>query len=105
MQRPTQNFHELPTSLARLFQEYDFETMDVNLHANVIMERVLEYGTWDELHWLFHHSGLTPIIEYLQQYGHRRLSKLAFNYWRKLLQIENYREAPFAEIRDDIWRF
>ena len=27
-----------------------------------------------------------------------------FNYWCKLLEIKNYRQAPFAEIRGDVWR-
>lgn len=104
MPNSTQKSNSLPTSLARLFQELDFESMDVKLHANTIIERTLEMGTWEELHWLFHHYGIKRIIEYIQRYGHRRLTKIAFNYWCKLLEIRNYRPAPFAEIRDDIWR-
>ncbi|MBD3287949.1 hypothetical protein GF337_04025 [candidate division KSB1 bacterium] len=92
-----------PTSLSRLFQEYDFERMDVRQHANIIIERTLEMGNWEELHWLFHHYGIQRITEYLKQLGSRRLSKMTFNYWIKLLQIKEYRPAPFAEIRDKLW--
>jgi len=104
MQDSTQKSNSIPSSLARLFQEYDFESMDDNLHANTIIERTLEMGIWEELHWLFHHYGLIRIIEYIQRYGHRRLSKITFNYWCKLLEIRNYRQAPFGDIRDDVWR-
>ena len=104
MRDSIQKSNSIPSSLTRLFQEYDFESMDVNLHANPIIERTLEMGTWEELHWLFHHYRLKPIIEYIQRYGHRRLSKMTFNYWCKLLEIKDYRQAPFAEIRDDVWR-
>lgn len=104
MQMSNQNSNGIPPSLVRLFQEYEFESMDVNLHANTIIERTLELGTWEELHWLFHHYGIKRIVEYIQRYGHRRLSKMTFNYWCKLLEIENYRQAPFAEIREDVWR-
>jgi hypothetical protein len=104
MRNSVQESNSILSSLARLFQEYDFESMDVNSHAKIIIERTLEMGTWEELHWLFHHYGIKRIVEYIQRYGHRRLSKMTFNYWCKLLEIKNYRRAPFAEIRDDVWR-
>ncbi|MDW7679619.1 MAG: hypothetical protein SCK70_03595 [bacterium] len=94
----------IPESFARFFQEYDFGRMDVDLHANTIIERTLELGDWDELHWLFHHYGVMRIVEYLKQLGERRLTKITFHYWRKLLEIEEYRRAPFAEIWEKIWR-
>ena len=104
MENPTLKPNIIPASLARLFQDYEFESMDVNVHANTIIERTLEMGTWEELHWLFHHYGIQRIIEYIQRYAHRRLSKMAFNYWCKLLKIKEYRRAPFGEIRKDVWR-
>lgn len=104
MESTTRSNSIIPKSFARFFQEYDFESIDVNLHANTIIERTLEYGTWEELHWVFHHYGVPRIIEYLRQLGDRRLSKITFNYWRKLLQIREYRRAPFGEIREEVWR-
>ena len=104
MEKATQKINQILPSLARLFQGYDFEGMDVQLHANTIIERTLELGTWEELHWLFHHYGVPRIIEYLKRLGSRRLSKMTFNYWIKLLNITEFRQAPFAAIRNDIWR-
>jgi len=104
MDSSTQKTHNIPARLARLFQEYDFESMDVNVHANPIIERTLEMGNWEELRWLFQTYGVKQIIEYIQRYGHRRLSKMAFNYWCKLLKIKEYRCAPYEEIRADVWR-
>lgn len=104
MDRDTPIPKDIPASLARLFQEYDFASMDVNLHANTIIERTLELGTWEELRWLFHFYGLKRIVEYLKKLGDRRLSKVTLNYWVKLLQVKEYRQAPFAEIRNEIWR-
>jgi len=93
----------IPVSTHCLFQEYDSASLDINTHASVIIERILETGTWEELHWLFHTYGVQPIIDYLSQLGHRRLSPVAFNYWCKLLKIDNYQVAPFHEIRKDLW--
>jgi len=104
MQNLTPQANNIPAALERLFQEYEFKKMDVNSYANTIIERTLELGSWEELHWLFHYYGLPRIIEYLKQLGDRRLSKITFNYWRKLLQIKEYRRAPFGEICTDIWR-
>jgi len=93
----------IPASLSRLFQEYDVTSLDIDAHASIIIERTLEMGTWEELCWLFRTYGVQPIIEYLTRLGHRRLSPVTFNYWRKLLKIEKYQVAPFHEVRKDIW--
>lgn len=61
-------------------------------------------GNWDELRWLFQTYGIPRIKNYLKRLGHRRLSPMTFNYWRKLLGVKKYRQAPFAKIRKDVWR-
>jgi hypothetical protein len=35
-----------------LFPEYDFQTIDVESHKWVIIERILERGSWDQARWL-----------------------------------------------------
>ena len=50
MQVPAKTMSTIPTSLARLFQEYEFESIDIDLYAHTIIERTLEMGTWEELH-------------------------------------------------------
>jgi len=103
MQLSTHTNKNIPSSLSRLFQDYDLESIDINSHVNTIMERTLEMGTWEELHWLFHNYGVQRIVEYLRQFGHRRLSKITFNYWQRLLDIRDYRPSPWLGIRNDIW--
>jgi hypothetical protein len=46
-------YNSLPTDTAWLFPEYEFETMGLESHAGVIIERILERGTWAQLRWLF----------------------------------------------------
>ena len=95
---------KIPDSLSRLFQEYQFEEMDIHTHSNTIIERTLENGTWEELYWLFHTFGIKQIAEYLSEFGHRRLSKITFNYWQTLLQVKSYKISPWQKIRDDVWQ-
>ena len=43
----------LPDSTAWHFLEYEFESVGLDSHSGVIMERVLDRGTWDQVRWLF----------------------------------------------------
>jgi hypothetical protein len=50
---------DIPNGLRPHFQEYDPRTLDLERDANLIIQRTLEYGTWDEVRWLFGtYSGL-----------------------------------------------
>jgi hypothetical protein len=49
--------NSLPTDTAWLFPEYEFETMGLESHVGVIIERILERGTWAQLRWMFAHYG------------------------------------------------
>ena len=43
----------LPISLQPYFQEYDLAALRLRRDANLIIQRTLEFGTWDEIRWLF----------------------------------------------------
>jgi hypothetical protein len=47
-------------SIAWLFPEYRFESTDAETHESVVIERVLERGTWPELRWLFDYLWREP---------------------------------------------
>jgi hypothetical protein len=49
----TATLGDIPSGLRPHFQEYDPRTLDLDRDANLIMQRTLEYGTWDEVRWLF----------------------------------------------------
>ena len=93
------NTNVTPASIARLLQEYKFENVGIDSYASILIERTLELGNWDELRWLFNTYGIKRIGEYTKKLGHRRSTPVTFNYWRKLLGIEEYCRAPFEEIR------
>jgi hypothetical protein len=88
--------HKLLTSIAGLFPEYRFESMDAETHESVIIERVLERGTWAELRWLFDCYGETPIANWLRRHGFRLLSRRSFALWRLVLGIEEYVAPTWA---------
>jgi len=95
----------LPVSISWLFPEYDFESMDPEQHAAVVIERVLERGAWAEVRWLFAHYGERRVAEWVRRHGFRLLSKRSFALWRLALGISDF-EAPTWAVEAkamDIW--
>jgi hypothetical protein len=93
----------IPTGLAPFFQEYDLRQLDLDRDANLIMERVLEHGTWDELRWLFAVYGKAQICRFVQEHGERWLAPVTFCYWRKLLGIRRWQHSPFQTAQGEVW--
>jgi len=94
---------DIPSGLRPYFQEYDPRTLDLDHDANLIIQRTLEYGTWDEVRWLFGVYGGSQIGTFVQERGERLLSRVIFNYWRKLLRIRDWRRSPFPTARGEVW--
>ena len=94
---------DIPPGLWPHFQEYDVQSLDLQRDANLIIQRTLEYGTWDELRWLFRRYGVQRIRAFLRQWGERQLSRVTFNYWRKLLGVRRWRRSPFSIAKGELW--
>jgi len=93
----------IPSGLWPHFQEYDVRILDLDRDANLIIQRTLEYGTWDEVRWLFGAYGGPRIRTFVRQRGARLLSRVTFNYWRKLLEIRHWRRSPFPTAKGEVW--
>ncbi len=94
---------EIPDRLKPHFQEYDFEQLDLARDANLIIHRVLEFGTWDEIRWLFQQYGAKRIRLFVRKHGERWLKPVSFNYWRKLLRIRRWAISPFPTPKGELW--
>ena len=57
---------ELPVTTAWLFPEYDFAAIEPEGYADVIIERILERGAWNELRWLFARYGELRVREWVR---------------------------------------
>jgi hypothetical protein len=87
----------LPQSSAWLFPEYDFAQMEPDEHASVVIERVLNRGSWNEIRWLIEHYGKRGVAQWIRQHGYRRLDRRAFEYWRWMLGVKRYRVPPWEK--------
>lgn len=95
----------LPASMAWLFPEYDWATLDVERHSGVIIERLLERGTWQQLRWLFSIYGEARVAEWVRRHGFRLLSRRSFALWRLALGVDDFCAPDWArEARSaDVW--
>lgn len=89
----------LPQSSAWLFPEYDFARMNADRYENVVIERILDRGSWAEIRWLLEYYGKRDIAKWVRAHGYRRLDLRAFNYWRNMLGIKRYKVPPWAKAR------
>jgi len=92
----TRLIEDLPATAAWLFPEYDFAEMDSERYAGVIIERVLERGSWAELRWLFACYGQSRVAEWVRQHGFRLLSKRSFALWRLVLDVDDFVAPAWA---------
>lgn len=92
-----------PDSLAPLFQEYDLQRLDLERDASLIIERTLEGGSQAEVQWLFQRYGEDRVREAVRDRGARHLSARAFNFWRLVLDVDDWRPHPWPEMADALW--
>ncbi|MBI5822775.1 MAG: hypothetical protein HZB18_02015 [Chloroflexi bacterium] len=102
MHRPLSS-PQIPIGLKPYFQEYDLARLDIARDANLIIQRILEFGTWDEIRWAFDIYHSKRIRLFLREYGERWLKPVTFNYWRKLLGIRRWRKSPFSTTKGELW--
>jgi uncharacterized protein DUF6922 len=95
---------QIPRGLKPYFQEYDVKRLDIVRDANLIIQRVLEFGTWEEIRWLFETYRSKRIRLFLRQHGERWLKPVTFTYWRKLLGIRRWRKSPFPTAGGELWK-
>jgi hypothetical protein len=60
---------QIPERLKPYFQEYDTEQLDFKQDANLVIQRALEFGTWDEIRWVFEFYGVKRIRLFVRQHG------------------------------------
>jgi hypothetical protein len=92
----------MPADMAWLFPEYAFDAMDIETHRGIIIERVLERGSWEQTRWLFATYDEAAVAQWVSKHGFRLLSKRSFALWRLALDVETF-EAPEWAIAAKKW--
>jgi hypothetical protein len=95
--------NQIPVGLKPHFQEYDTSQLDFRRDANLIIQRALEFGTWDEIRLLFKTYGSRRIRLFLREHGQLWLKPVTFHYWRKLFGIRVWKTSPFPTAKGELW--
>lgn len=99
------SYANIPSGLWPHFQEYDPHHLDRDDDAELIIQRTLEYGTWEEIRWLLASYGVQRIRDFVEMRGERMLSAMTFTFWRKLLGVKRWHRSPFVKEAKQVWPF
>ena len=78
----------IPPSLSSVLWSYNLEKLDLEKHKRLIITQVLNYGTWEEVKWLFSVYGEGEIRETLLNPIRGSWWPKVLNFWLTLLEIE-----------------
>ena len=62
----------------------------------MIIERLLDRGTWEQSRWLFAALGKEQVAEWVRKHGFRLLTRRSFALWRLALDIQEYQAPEWA---------
>ncbi|GAB4481365.1 MAG: hypothetical protein OHK0031_03190 [Anaerolineales bacterium] len=94
---------QIPSHLQPFFEEYDTAQLESARDANLVMQRTLEFGTWEEIRWLFDLYGVRKIRAFLRAHGQRLLKPATFNYWRRLLGLRTWKTLQIPTAKSELW--
>lgn len=72
---------QIPATAKPFFQEYNFDFLDVDQHAALIIERILAYGNRAEVRWLLETYGRDQISGWVIQSGMSNLPQRRYHLW------------------------
>jgi hypothetical protein len=79
----------LPQHLHPLFWDVDPSAVDPAQQRPLVLDRVLEYGTLENVRWAEQVYGLNGIRDYFLARGCRVLSRKTQAFWRTVLELPN----------------
>ena len=72
---------KIPEFVFPVFWEYDPGSIDVFKHADLIIGRIMERGTWASMLWLWETYSEKKLVSFLEKRGRRVLPPRELNYW------------------------
>ena len=98
---------KLPEFLFSLFWEYDPKTLDVIAHADAIIGRVMERGSWAAMLWLRKTYSKKRLASFLEKRGVRTLPPRELNYWAFIVGVSRKKRGQWLEKtkgKSDVWK-
>lgn len=81
---------KLPKWLQSVLWSYDISEMDIKTDKDLIIQQVLNYGTMEEIQWLFKVYTLRDIKNVLNNPSRGSWDSRVLNYWTKIFKIKTH---------------
>ncbi len=82
----------LPQQLSpSLFWDVKVEQLDLQLHAGYIIPRVMDYGSWEEVRFIWKHYGIQRIREHLLAAPSLHKRTIHFFAWYFKLPLDSFK--------------
>jgi hypothetical protein len=104
--RKSRGNSELPEFVVSLFQEYKPGSLDIDAHADLIVERIMERGSFASMGWLKKTYPRQQLVSFLERRGKRVLPARELNYWALVCGVpaaERREWVEKARERTDVW--
>jgi hypothetical protein len=79
---------KIPKRMKWLFWSYDIESLNLKRDKDYIIPQVLNYGTWDDLKWLFKVYSREEIKEVIKNPRRGVWFRKVLNFWTKIFNIK-----------------
>jgi len=84
---------KIPKKNEMAFWSYDIESLDLKKDKDYIITQVLNYGTWEDLKWLFKIYSEKEIKEVVKNPRRGVWFRKVLNFWTKIFNIKLKKEV------------
>ncbi len=85
--------NDLPLHIKKYFWDCDFSKLSLDLHRNFILGRLLLYGDLKAIAFILGNYIKPEVEKFLYKKGKNCLDKRSFNFWEKLLNVDELWKA------------
>ncbi len=75
---------EIAPNLLKYFWDCDKSKLDLNLHKNYILNRLMQYGNLEAIKWILNNYEREYVVKYLTKKGKNTLDRKSYLFWEKL---------------------
>lgn len=79
---------KIPKKMKWLFWSYDISSLDLKKDKDYIITQALNYGTWEDVRWLFRVYSEREIVKIIKTPSHGLWLEEVLNFWLKIFDIK-----------------
>jgi hypothetical protein len=84
---------KIPKRMKWLFWSYDIDSLDLKRDKDYIIPQVLNYGTWEDLKWLFKVYSRKEIKKAIKYPRRGVWFRKVLNFWTKIFNVKLKKEV------------